>query len=92
MLMQAPLASADRPARLNFLAYGLGNHYDRSKDLADLEHAISLLELAIEQAPADFPDLPVLKKSLSSALMKHYAITGSEDDLEKGERNSQGST
>ena len=61
-----------------------------SRGLAqDLDHALTLLEKAVQTTPPDSPNLPVYLNYLGDGLESRYARTGQLEDLEQAIRAAQ---
>jgi tetratricopeptide (TPR) repeat protein len=87
--MVLPDTSAHITSHLNNLGIFLGERYERTGELADLEKAIRIARQAIDSTPGDHPDRAGSLNHLGIFLGEWYERTGDMADLEEAIRTAR---
>jgi len=74
--------SGGRSTVLFKMAMALEDYYEHAQDLSDLDIAIEVYQQAVQEAPTDSPNLPLLLRNLCSALHKRFKLTEDRNDWE----------
>ncbi|KAK8002403.1 hypothetical protein PG989_002122 [Apiospora arundinis] len=78
-----PLAHPSRAMRLNNLGFFLGEKFNNTGVIADLENAIKTAEEAVLCAPSGHPNMPEFLNNFALRLAERWKTTGAASDLQK---------
>jgi tetratricopeptide (TPR) repeat protein len=89
-IITTPQDDPDRAEQLSNLGVYLGQRYDRTGAIADLDEAINMTRLVINDTPWDHPDRSKWLSNLGFYLRNRYIHTGAVADLEEAIKVTQG--
>ncbi|KAJ7121058.1 CHAT domain-containing protein [Mycena epipterygia] len=87
MLQQAVKLTPDKhpvkPLLLNNLGTALSYHFERLRDISDINEAILVTQQGVKLSPDGHPDKPKLLTNLGRALLYHFEQLGDLEDINK---------